>query len=91
MRHAAKMLFRRRRAAGVFDKNEVKTQLPGVARRRFDADIRGDTAQDNRIDTATAKLQLQVGAVKGPPLAFGDFDIARLFFQRERIGPPVFR
>ena len=85
------MLFGRRRAAGIFNQNQIKSQLPGVARRGFDADVGGYSAQNDGVDAATAKLQLEVSAVKSAPLTFSNFDIAFLFFQRERVGPPVFR
>jgi len=85
------MLIGRSGAARVFGNDQVEAQLPGVAGGRFHADIGGNSAQDNGVDAATAQLQLQIGAVKGAPLAFGDFDIAVAFAKRRRLRPPVFR
>ncbi len=76
MRHAALMLLGGGGAAGIFGDDQVKTQLPGVAGGGFDADVGGDTAENNGVDTAAAQLKLKVGAIERAPLAFGHFDIA---------------
>ncbi len=47
-------------AAGIFGDDQVKAQLPGVAGGGFDADVGGDTAEDNGVDPAAAQLKLQV-------------------------------
>ena len=85
------VLFRRSRAACVFGNHRVKAQLPCVTGGGFHANVGGDPAQDNGVDTAAAQLQLRVGAIEGAPLAFGHFDIAVAFTERDRIRPPVVR
>ena len=59
--------------------------------RAVHTNVGGDPAQNNRVDPATAQLELQVGAVECAPLAFGDFYIAVAFTERDRIRPPVVR
>ena len=91
MGHAALVLIRRGCAARIFRDHQVKAQLPGVTGGGFHTDIGGDPAQNNRVDPATAQLELQVGAVECAPLAFGNFYIAVAFTERDRICPPVVR
>ena len=76
-------------ATGIFCNDQIKTQLPGVTRGGFDADIGGDTAQDDGVDTTTAQLQFQVSTVECSPLALGDLQVCRTLSQRLRVFPPV--
>ena len=46
-------------AAGIFGDDQVKTQLPGIAGGGFDADVGGDAAENNGVDTAAAQLKLK--------------------------------
>ena len=91
MGHAALVLFRGGRAAGIFGDHQIKAELPRVAGSRLHADVGGNTAHDDRVNAATAELQLKIGAVEGAPLAFGDFNVAVAFAKRYRVRPPVFR
>ena len=64
--------------AGVLDHHEIVIAFPGVARGRFDAEIGGDAAENNGFDAAPAQVQVEIGAVKGTPVAFVDDDVAGL-------------
>ena len=79
MGHTALMLFGGGGAACILGDDQVETQFPGIAGGGFHADVGGDTAKNNGVDTAAAQLQFKVGAVERAPLAFRDFDIAILF------------
>jgi hypothetical protein len=45
----------------------------------LNADVCGNTGQDNRGELAAAQVQVQIGAVKGAPLALGDDIFCSLF------------
>jgi len=79
------------RAHRIFNQNQAVTVLESRARRGLHADIGGDAAKDDVLDTAAAQLQIQFRAVERTPLPLGDADVVRRRWQTLRIVPPVFR
>lgn len=72
-RHGVKVF--RKRATRILGEKHFISMFPRLTRRRFDTKISRNPAKDNRAYPSTPKLQIELGAMKGAPLAFGNDDI----------------
>src|ERR1700678_3467717 len=72
------MVFGALGGAGVFDDHKGKAEAGALTRGGFDACIGGNACEDDRIDAAGFKLQLEVGSGEGAPVALRDEDVAML-------------
>jgi hypothetical protein len=68
----------RKAGAGVFGDDNLVAQFPSLARCRLDAEIGGNAGENNGLDAAPAKLEIQFRAAERAPLPLGDQDIAGL-------------
>src|SRR5215475_13154408 len=65
----------RTRGHGVVRKDLFEGTLVGIAGRAFNAELSGNSAKNDRCEAAATKLQLEICAVEGSPLAFENDDI----------------
>src|ERR1700744_1294497 len=65
-------------ARGIFGKNDGIAVFPCLSCRRLDAYVRCDASQNDCLDTAATQLQIQLRAIEGAPLTFGDKNVAWL-------------
>jgi hypothetical protein len=72
------MRFRADGGHCVLGEDKLVAAVERSARCGFDSEVRGDSTQDDRSDIASAELLIQIGSIKGAPLAFGDDEIAHL-------------
>ncbi len=62
----------------ITQENHAKIANGGLAGAGFAADVGGDAADDDRIDAALAKNQLQIGAMKRTKAGLVEKDVARI-------------
>src|SRR5690242_2614795 len=60
----------------ILGEDDFVAALPRIARGRFHAEVRGDSAEHDCFDAAAAQLQIEIGSVERAPLPLADEDVA---------------